>query len=451
MPLWGFAQKNIPRAPEVLSGPMRGYAEHTECLIWVQTRCAKNIQIQYRISKRNAAFMEQRISNINKQTCEAFISKFILTDLLMGSTYEYKIVLDGITQKFDYALLFKTKSLWEWRMPPPDFTFLAGSCLYINDSIYDRPGKPYGGSTDILKVMAATPAEMMIWLGDNTYTREADYSSASGIEYRYLHTRCAKDLQPLLAKMNHYATWDDHDFGDNDGNKNFELKPVSTKCFKAYWGNKTYGEKEEGIYSSFRYSDAEFFLLDNRSFRDESELDQDKYSKTQLGVTQLSWLKNKLKHSRAGFKFVCIGGQFLNEHTEKESFNLYKRERDEIIQFILDQEISGVIFLTGDRHYTELLKNDNVKLKLGYTLYDLTASAINAGSVNISGTEEFDNPQRVANTLVMENNFCTLKISGEKRGERILLITCYDEKGLVKWGYTIKENELKAVHVKGNK
>jgi len=104
-----------------------------------------------------------------------------------------------------------------------------------------------------------------------------------------------------------------------------------------------------------------------------------------------------------------------------------------------------VIFLSGDRHHTELLKNENVKATLGYPLYDLTSSSITAGSSNVLSTPEAQNPQRVENTLVVENNYCTIKISGLKRGDRILTLTCYDANGLVKWGQVIKESELKAL------
>ncbi len=89
--------------------------------------------------------------------------------------------------------------------------------------------------------MAATDAQLMLWLGDNTYLREADYTSNSGIYYRYNHTRAIPDLQQLLATKHNYAIWDDHDFGPNDGNSSYELKNTTLQAFKDYWGNKSYG------------------------------------------------------------------------------------------------------------------------------------------------------------------------------------------------------------------
>jgi alkaline phosphatase D len=433
------------KEPSILAGPMNGYSEHTEVLVWVQTKCAKTISIEYQLKGTKGPALVQTETNLGKDLCRPLVTKFILSGLEMGKTYAYDIFLDGKRIALPYSTEISTKVLWEWRTPPPNFTFMLGSCLYINDSAYDRPGRPYGQQTSILKSMTETPSDFMLWLGDNVYLREADYSSRSGIEYRYRHTRSLPELQPLLAKRNNYAIWDDHDFGDNDANKNFEFKDLTYALFKEYWGNKTYGEEGRGIYSNFRFSDAEFFLCDDRFFRDESDMDELFFPKTQLGSVQLSWLKNKLKHSKASFKFVAIGGQFINENTDKESYNFYKKEREEIIKFISEQKISGVIFLSGDRHHTELLKNEKVTESLGYPLYDLTSSSITAGASNAATTPEKDNPQRIPGTLVAENNYCTIAISGPKRGERTLLITCFDVKGLVKWGYSIKEAELKAL------
>ncbi|MFY8190099.1 MAG: alkaline phosphatase D family protein [Bacteroidia bacterium] len=438
-----LAQTKTPA--RIVAGPLLGYSTHTECAIWVQTLNANETSIQYRVLGSNGAWQNEVNFNFVTSKNKPQAYKFYLSELEMGKTYEYQILLDGFVQKSPYPLQFKTQELWEWRKSAPDFSFLAGSCLYINDSAYDRPGVPYGKSTDILNSMANTPADFMLWLGDNVYMREADYSSVSGMERRYLHTRSEPKLQPLLAKMNHYAIWDDHDYGDNDANKTFEHKLTSQNLFSEYWVNRSSNYLyEDGIYYSFKHSDAEFFMLDNRWFRDESNLNEQFISKTQLGAKQLDWLKNKLAHSKAVFKFVCVGGQFLNEHTNKESFNLYKKERQEIIQFIVEQKISGVVFLTGDRHHTELIKNDDVKEKLGYSLYDLTSSSITAGPSSIVGSDEEKNPMRVANTLTAENNFCQIKISGKKKGERQLEISNYDAKGMVKWGFVIKESDLKA-------
>lgn len=430
------------QTPKVLAGPMNGYSEYSEVLIWIQTRCTKQLSIKYK--KTNEQNWSEKSIELDG-SCNAQNSKIILSNLSFGSTYEYQILLNKkIPFKAEYPFFFKTKSLWEWRTPAPDFKFMFGSCLYINDSAYDRPGKPYGQGTSILNSMANTPVDFMIWLGDNTYLREPDFASVSGINYRYQHTRSEKNLQAFLAKTHHYATWDDHDYGDNDGNESFNLKEHTRKTFIDYWGNKTFGEKNEGVYSNFKYSDAAFFLLDDRSFRTESEINELKNSKTQLGKNQLNWLKNNLKHSRAPFKFICMGGQFLNKNTQMESFNLYQKERNELLQFIVDEKINGVVFLSGDRHHTEILTDSSYQNELGYAFIDITSSPLSSGVSNVLETDEAKNPQRIPGTLVVDNNYCTISISGARKGQRVMEITCYDKEGKVLWSHQIHEKNLKS-------
>ena len=446
-PAQAIAIVPMSQPAKVLAGPMLGYMEHREALIWIQTICCKKITLQYSALATPKLKTEISITNPDDSICkQAFIAKFIPTNLTMGTTYEYKILLDGKEQKFSYPLKFKTKYLWEWRTDPPEFSFLTGSCNYVNDSIYDRPGKPYGQGTSMFWRMADVPADFMLWLGDNAYLREADYSTENGIAYRYRHTRSDKNLQKLLAMKNNYAIWDDHDYGDNNSGKGFPMKETSYKNFKEYWGNKMYGESNEGIYSTFSYSDADFILLDNRWWRDETDLNEEKNpNKTQLGEKQMQWFLFQLAHSKATFKFVCVGGQFLNEHTNKESFNLFKNERQRIIDYIIANKISGVIFISGDRHLTEMLEYNKRKTDLGYSLFELTSSALSSSPEMIADTaEEFNNPMRIKNSLVMENNYCVVSLSG-KKGMRKVKFSCFDKDGAQKWEYEIGEEQLKAL------
>lgn len=428
---------------QLVSGPMLGYAEPRECLVWVQVKCASGISLHYtKQGEKNTHVMSMENTG---HLCDPWICKFVIKDLEPGATYSYSLLLDKKPLLFPYPLTFKTKKIWApWSKEDPyPFAFLAGSCNYVNDSLYDRPGRPYGQGTEIIERMAATPGDFMIWLGDNTYLREADFTSESGIRYRYMHTRSDPHLQKFLAAKNHYAVWDDHDFGDNDANKSYDFKDVTRDCFMQYWGNSNYGHAGEGIYSSFRYSDAEFFLVDDRWFRDDSYLVvKDNEDKNQMGALQLSWLKDKLKHSNATFKFICMGGQFLNEHTNYESYNLYKKERQELISFLVDQKITGVIFISGDRHHTEIVKNDTYVNTLGYVLYDITSSPISAGVGNVLQTAEATNPQRVPGTLLAENNYVGIQVEG-RRGERTVKITAYDKNGSSRWQHVLKEAELK--------
>jgi alkaline phosphatase D len=288
----------------------------------------------------------------------------------------------------------------------------------------------------------------MVWLGDNTYLREADYSSESGISYRYAHTRKEKNLQRFFATQPNYAMWDDHDYGPDDASKSYNLKDVTKKMFTDYWCNKTYGENGKGLYTKVSYSDCEFYLTDDRTFRDDSKANEAfNPKKTLLGEQQLAWLKNELITSKAVFKFICLGGQFLNENTKAECYYEYKAERQEIIDFITNNRINGVIFISGDRHHSEVIKKErpgNKKVAASYTLYDITSSPLTSGVDNILNQPEKENPMRVEGTLAVTQNFCLFSVSGMP-GERKVLIRCIDKDNKTLWEQTLYEKDLTEV------
>jgi alkaline phosphatase D len=186
--------------------------------------------------------------------------------------YYYNPLIDGKKISLPFETKFTTKDLWQWRKPAPDFSFLTGSCAYFNEPQYDRPGKPYGGDSSIFETMANTKSDFHIWLGDNWYTREVDYSSAWGLNYRASHDRATPVLQKFMASMPHYAIWDDHDYGPNDAGANYLLKEKTREVFNKYWLNSTAGEDNKGIYSQFSYADVDFFLTDDRYFRSDPNL-----------------------------------------------------------------------------------------------------------------------------------------------------------------------------------
>ncbi|NNF02806.1 MAG: hypothetical protein HKN22_08980, partial [Bacteroidia bacterium] len=162
-----------------VSGPMLGYCEQRAVLIWLEVdRIANNVAVTY--WERGKPYTA-RIKTYEGALEEDFKAiKFELGDLKMGTTYDYRIAINKVSLKQPEIFSFKTKELWEHRKPAPNFSFLMGSCLYVNDQIYDQPGKPYGSNFEILETMASTEADFNLWLGDNVYLREADYSSEFG-------------------------------------------------------------------------------------------------------------------------------------------------------------------------------------------------------------------------------------------------------------------------------
>jgi alkaline phosphatase D len=309
----------------------------------------------------------------------------------------------------------------------------VGSCTYINEPIYDRPGAGYGSEYEIFQSIDTKQPNLMLWLGDNTYLREPDWYSRTGIFHRYTHSRSIPEMQPLLARTHHYATWDDHDYGPNNADRTWIQKELTTEAFELFWGNLNFGPPEfGGIGGMFRYNDVDFFLLDNRSFRtpnDQKRAD----NKTVLGKEQLEWIIESLIFSDASYKMVCIGGQVLNTNKGGETYiNLAPLERAYLLERIEEENIKNVVFLTGDRHHTEL---SELTLGNGEKVYDLTISSLTAGT----GSERSEiNRNRVDGTLIVQHNFGVLEFEGPYQ-ERKLTVKVYDKDGALLWERSLEQ------------
>lgn len=421
-------------AQNIKSGPMLGYAEMREAAIWLQLDNEADVSIKFyeETKPKSAIFIDKQKAEKKKH----YILKFIASPLEPGKKYNYEIFINKKKISFNYPLSFHAQDLWQWRKDAPDFKFIAGSCFYINEEQYDRPGKAYGGNFEIIKHMIDKKADMMLWLGDNTYLREADWYSETGIYHRYSHTRSTPALQALLANVHHYAIWDDHDFGPNDADKSFIKKNLTLQAFKDFWINPAYGiDNSGGIFYSFEWNDVQFFMLDNRFFRDANY--RQSGAKDYFGKIQYEWLMNQLKFSKSPFKVICNGGQVLNELKIFEQLSNYEREYNQLIDGIKAEKIEGVLFISGDIHRSEIIKMEQENY---YPLYEISASSITAGSypAKKETTSKYVIPESICNV----NNFVLVDVNG-KRKERQLLIKIIRHDGVEHFSYTIHENELK--------
>ena len=414
---------------------MVGYCEMKEAVIWLQTEKEASVEIEY--------YEKEFISNKFKSETyltkkeNAFTCHVLLDKLQPGKKYFYVVYIDKQKISLPYETSFNSKKLWLWREDAPDFTLALGSCSYINEESLDRPGKGYGSNYSIFESINSKNPDIMLWMGDNVYLREADWDSKTGIYHRYTHSRSIKEIQPLLAKTQNFAIWDDHDFGPNDGDRSFYNKHFTQQAFKDFWANKSYGldvNQNEGICSTFSWGDADFFLLDDRFFK--SPNNRKTGEKTILGKQQLEWLIDALSSSKASFKVIAIGGQVLNTFARFENYECYKDEKNYLLDQIKKNSIKGVLFLSGDRHFTELSK---ISISETQQLYDWTVSPLTSG---ISASYKEDtNSNRMEGSLFAENCFGIISFSGNAQN-RQLKLTLFNKEGKELWNKIILKKEL---------
>ena len=417
---------------------MLGQVELRDAKIWLEvTPAAKNVSLAYNqkgtASRKTVVYTGPLGKTFNP-------IHFVIGALEPNTTYQYQILVDGKAAKGINE--FTTKDLWQWRKPAPDFNFITGSCAYFNEPQYDRPGQPYGGDSSIFETMANEKSAFMLWLGDNWYTREVDYYSEWGLWNRAHRDRKMPVLQNLLKKMPQYATWNDHDYGPNDIGSSYILKRQSRDVFKSYWATASYGENEEGIYSMLSYGDADIFLCDDRWWRSTDEIKDSvdgapNTEKRMLGPKQMSWLKNSLRYSGATFKIIVVGSQVLNPVSPYDKLKDFPVEYYELMNFLKGHNINGVLFLTGDRHHSEIIK---ITREGTYALYDITVSPLTSATHKFSGPEA-NNSYRVFG-LDEKQNFGKLSFSGEKN-KRKLTVEFLGIKGEKLGEWSIMESELK--------
>jgi alkaline phosphatase D len=308
----------------------------------------------------------------------------------------------------------------------------------VREAGTDRPNDTYGdGAETIARALSSRGGDAMLWLGDNAYLREVDFNSWTGILRRWTNTRSLPALQPFLAAMPQYAIWDDHDFGPNDSDRGWFNKALTRAAFGLFWPNAGRGIPELGgaITTEFSYSDVEVFMLDDRWFRAPDR--RKTGTRPYFGEAQLQWFVDALASSRATFKIVAVGGQVLNPAARFENYATYPDERQRFLDLIAQEHVSGVVFLSGDRHHTELTRLERAGT---YPLFDLTVSPLSAGVSRPPADEA--NTGRVDGTLVNARNFASLEFRGA-RGARVLTLRVLDENGKDVWTRELKASELR--------
>jgi alkaline phosphatase D len=426
-----FAQSKI------ISGPMLGPVELKDAKIWVEVSPqVKSVSIQY---NKKGEFKSKIIVYKGQLGNDFNPVQLTIGGLDYNSVYQYKILIDGKTSGKTGE--FTTKDLWQWRKPAPDFNFLTGSCAYFNQPETDRPGKPYGGDSTIFETMTKERSAFMLWLGDAWYTREVDYYSEWGLWNRASHDRAVPVLQNFLKAMPQLATWDDHDYGPNDIGSNYILKDASRKVFNSYFCNPSSGENGQGIYTMTTWGDADIFITDDRWWR---SADRTKDSvdgkpnpeKRMLGKQQMEWLKNSLLYSSATFKIITVGSQVLNPVSPFDKWRDFPAEYDELMSFLMEYNVTGVLFLTGDRHHSEIIRMERPGT---YPLYDITVSPLTSGTHQF-GDAEKNNPYRVFG-LAEKQNYGKFSFSGP-RGNRKLTVEFLGIKGEKLGEWSVNEKEL---------
>jgi alkaline phosphatase D len=251
-------------------------------------------------------------------------------------------------------------------------------------SCYDQRN---GRSTMFQAILKHKP-DAFIFLGDNIYADTEDMELLSK-KWKILGDN--KDFQKLRKNIPVIATWDDHDYGVNDGGKSYKKREESQQVFLDFFKEPTDSprRKRAGVYASYTFGTpgktCQILLLDTRYFRDELPrvkapqakggfgwyIPTDDTSKTLLGEAQWKWLDEQLQVP-ADIRIIGSSIQMLAHEKGMENWGNVPHEKKRLFALLKKHKAEHTFAISGDVHFAELSKTE----KLGYPFYDLTSSGM---------------------------------------------------------------------------
>lgn len=275
-----------------------------------------------------------------------------------------------------------------------DFTLSFGSCnrTELTNPLWD----------DILQ----SRPDVWIWGGDIVY---ADTDSIPLLEAAYRAQAAVPEYQQLIQTVPIMGTWDDHDYGLNDGGAEFHAKSESQQAFLDFLGvdKQDARRRQEGVYYSQQFDGAngsvKVIVLDTRYHRSALTPDttgQKRYvptnseDATMLGNAQWVWLESELRNSKADFNIIMSSVQVLSDQHGFETWGNMPKERQRLLNLIHESGAKGVILLSGDRHISEFSSYSETNWT--YPVIDFTSSGLTHAYSGFSGES---NPYRVGEVV----------------------------------------------------
>lgn len=439
-------------------------------IIWTKILPADSTgqEVSWEISKE--ADFNRVIQAGKKITTSAnnFTVKVDVKGLEAGSTYFYRFMADDF-----YSPVGRTRTLPAGNTDELKFAVVSCShweagyfnayrhiaeredidaVLHLGDYIYEY-GDRTGGNSSIGR--SHVPEHEIITLDD--------------YRIRYSQYRLDPDLQQIHQMHPFIVIWDDHEIANNsyvDGAQNHQPEDGDYEERKAS-ARKAYYEwmpvrDNHNLYRSFQFGDlAQLIMLDERlEGRTKQAPNSDAFAElpeehSMLGEQQLEWFLAELQENSETWQ--VIGNQvtfsYLNRSLDRinlnpDSWDGYPRERDKIINHLINKSIDNVVFLTGDTHSSWAYEVTTDPFDGYDSIAGTGAVAVEFGVTSVSSTNS-DERAPTDSVLSYENNVLLaanphLKYVN-KRDHGYLLLTLNKEQAKGEWFFVSTLNNRNSV------
>mmetsp|Transcript_48853 Transcript_48853/g.110870 ORF Transcript_48853/g.110870 Transcript_48853/m.110870 type:complete len:411 (+) Transcript_48853:122-1354(+) len=343
------------------------------------------------------------------------------------------------------------------------FAFLGDAVYNDYDDCQGFWNKPCGiFRRYAVRVREVKRALRLLWLGGNK-----EKAAAANLDESYAVLGVKLSKLKFCEKVDTVATWDDHDYGENDAGSELPWKEESAALFTKFWSSvsprmaaamssqqecpQSFGGTR-GVYTSHDFgkdpeTTARLILLDARTARTEltklgTVKGEEDYIPTYdpnarvLSEEQWQWFEAELFRPGAALLIVGSGTQVLRDANMCEHWDNFPKEKERLLRLIESASSSRgipVVIISGDVHYSELSKHSTH----GW-LFDATSSGLTE-----TWPEPHPNLARVDGdaSVVTEPNFGVLVVDWISRQ---LTVEFHDELGLLRYAKSLKFNDITA-------
>lgn len=350
------SQSEQERAANLSQGPLVGHVDTDSVHIWARASGRGKFTLHAQsLVDSDRTFDATAIASPDHDHCMVFAVRGLQAD----HSYRYRIENEAGKQVCGGdGFVVRTAPQHD---EDSTVRIMFGSCCYEDE-----------GTGATWKQVRAEQPDTVVLLGDTPYI---DNARIQHQRRRYAEFAAFAPMADLLRTTSWYGTWDDHDFGDNDTDGRMRGKASARQAFVEFHANPSYGDGQNGIYTSFRRGPVEVFLLDTRTFAATEPSPFLRHHASLLGRRQWQWLLKGLKQSNAPIKVLACG-MIWNGATrpnKQDHWGSYPHERNALFDEIGRNKVAGVVLVGGDIHRSRVVRHAT-KDTCGYDILELISS-----------------------------------------------------------------------------
>eukprot|EP00742_Colponemidia_sp_Colp-10_P009574 GILJ01010451.1.p1 GENE.GILJ01010451.1~~GILJ01010451.1.p1 ORF type:complete len:509 (+),score=62.70 GILJ01010451.1:36-1562(+) len=350
--VWGFHRYTYN--PELRRAVALGSIDHQSARIWVRALGASSFRLRYRAGESNdwLATQWETLPEALEHT-----TTMVLSPLVPNKLYSFEV--DLRPEDASAARLNGTFSTFpsptDSTTPSPPFSMSFGSCMAV---------VPYFPLTLFDWIRDNLQPHVFLHLGDFIYS---DFPFRIPFSQAYRQVMDDPAVSSFMRHVPLLASYDDHEIKNDWGsvvgeNHTHALFEEAVKQYDLYSTIRNpvprLSAESTTRFFNFSYSTlADVFVLDTRGHRSLTFL-PDSPSKSLMGSEQKQALKRWLLGSKSAFKLIASSVVWsANAHKRiNDGWAGYLHERNEILDFVEEHDIEGVVLLSGDVHWAAVFQ-----------------------------------------------------------------------------------------------